>query len=79
MVDGLIGSCKPRMMYRPVNLETGEFTILRLAEKIIELTAQKSKIIFKDLPADDRGSESLISPSRRQYSPGNRRCNWKKG
>jgi len=30
-----------------------EFTILELAKKVIELTASKSKIIFKSLPPDD--------------------------
>ena len=38
----------------PVNLGNDtEFTVLALAKKIIELTKSTSKIIFKDLPADD--------------------------
>lgn len=38
----------------PVNLgNPAEFTILELAEKVIELTGSKSKIVFKPLPADD--------------------------
>jgi UDP-glucuronate decarboxylase len=38
----------------PVNLgNPGEFTILELAEKIIELTGSKSEIVFKPLPEDD--------------------------
>lgn len=38
----------------PVNIgNPNEFTILELAEKIIELTASKSKIIYKELPQDD--------------------------
>ncbi|HEC98131.1 MAG TPA: SDR family oxidoreductase [Nitrospirae bacterium] len=38
----------------PVNLgNPAEFSILELAEKIIELTGAKSKICFKALPADD--------------------------
>ena len=38
----------------PVNLGNPvEFTILELAEKIIELTNSKSKIILEDLPEDD--------------------------
>lgn len=38
----------------PVNLgNPSEFTILELAEKIIELTNTKSKIIFEPLPQDD--------------------------
>ncbi len=38
----------------PMNLgNPGEFTILELAEKIIQLTGSKSKIIFHTLPEDD--------------------------
>lgn len=38
----------------PVNLgNPGEFTILELAQKIIELTGSHSKLIFKPLPSDD--------------------------
>jgi UDP-glucuronate decarboxylase len=38
----------------PVNLgNPGEFTILELAERIIDLTHSKSKIVNKPLPADD--------------------------
>jgi len=38
----------------PVNLgNPDEFTIYELAEKIIEITGSKSKIVFKPLPQDD--------------------------
>lgn len=38
----------------PVNVgNPGEFTMLELAEKVIEITGSKSKIIYMDLPADD--------------------------
>jgi UDP-glucuronate decarboxylase len=38
----------------PINLgKPGEFTILELAEKVIELSNSKSEIVFKKLPADD--------------------------
>ncbi|WP_390584476.1 UDP-glucuronic acid decarboxylase family protein [Erythrobacter sp. MTPC3] len=38
----------------PVNLgNPGEFTMLELAETVIELTGSKSKLTFMDLPADD--------------------------
>lgn len=38
----------------PVNLgNPGEFTILELAQKVVELTGSKSKIIHEPLPADD--------------------------
>lgn len=38
----------------PVNIgNPGEFTIKQLAEKVIELTNSKSKIVYLDLPKDD--------------------------
>ena len=38
----------------PINIgNPNEFTMLELAEKIIELIGSKSKIIFKPLPSDD--------------------------
>lgn len=55
MVDGLIKLMNsPDEFTGPVNLGNPiKFTILLLAEKIIELTNSKSKIIFKTLPSDD--------------------------
>lgn len=44
----------PDQFVGPINLgNPGEYTILQLAEKIIELTGSKSQIIFKRLPSDD--------------------------
>lgn len=38
----------------PVNIgNPGEFTMLELAEKVIELTGSKSRIVFEPLPQDD--------------------------
>ena len=38
----------------PINLgNPGEFTMLELAENVIELTGSKSKLVFESLPADD--------------------------
>jgi UDP-glucuronate decarboxylase len=38
----------------PVNIgNPGEFTMLELAEMVIDLTRSKSKLVFHDLPADD--------------------------
>ncbi len=53
LVDGLI-----RMMNSleigPINLgNPSEFTILQLAEKIIQLTNSSSKIVYRSLPQDD--------------------------
>lgn len=55
MIDGfirLMGS--PDKLTGPVNLGNPmELSIRGLAEKIIELTGSKSKLLFKPLPADD--------------------------
>lgn len=38
----------------PINIgNPGEFTIKELAEKVIAITKSKSKVIYKELPADD--------------------------
>lgn len=38
----------------PVNLgNPGEFTMLELAEKVLELTGSASRLVFKELPSDD--------------------------
>jgi UDP-glucuronate decarboxylase len=38
----------------PVNIgNPGEFTILELARKVVELTGSKSQIVFNPLPSDD--------------------------
>jgi len=55
MIDGLVNLMQsPDDFTGPVNLGNPiEFSILLLAEKIIEMTNSKSKIIFKELPSDD--------------------------
>lgn len=55
MMDGLIKMMNtPDDFYGPVNIGNNEeFTILRLAEKILEITRSRSKIEFLPLPADD--------------------------
>ncbi|MBW2192620.1 MAG: SDR family NAD-dependent epimerase/dehydratase, partial [Deltaproteobacteria bacterium] len=38
----------------PINLgKPGEFKILELAEKVLELTGSRSELVFKPLPVDD--------------------------
>ena len=38
----------------PVNIgNPGEFTMLELAEKVIEMTGSQSRIVFEPLPQDD--------------------------
>jgi len=55
LIEGLIRLMNSREEFTgPVNLgNPGEFTILELAEKVIDMTGSKSKIIFKTLPEDD--------------------------
>ncbi|MEW6162620.1 MAG: UDP-glucuronic acid decarboxylase family protein [Nitrospirota bacterium] len=55
MIDGLIKLMNsPADFTGPVNLgNPAEFSILELAQMIIELTGSNSKIVFKTLPPDD--------------------------
>ncbi|MCE5195259.1 MAG: SDR family oxidoreductase [Nitrospiraceae bacterium] len=55
LIDGLIKLMdSPDDLTGPVNLGNPvEFTILKLAEKVIEMTNSKSKIVFNPLPPDD--------------------------
>ncbi len=55
LVEGMIRMMNSRDGFTgPVNLgNPGEFTMLELAEKVIKLTGSKSKIVYKELPADD--------------------------
>jgi UDP-glucuronate decarboxylase len=55
LIEGMIRMMdSPDDFVGPVNLgNPGEFTIKELAEKIISLTASKSKIVYQPLPQDD--------------------------
>ena len=55
LVQGMIRMMNgPSSFVGPVNLgNPNEFTILQLAEKIIELTGSRSRIVHQPLPADD--------------------------
>ncbi len=56
LVDGMIRMMEnsPKGFTGPVNLgNPGEFTMLRLAELVVELTGSKSKIVHRPLPEDD--------------------------
>jgi UDP-glucuronate decarboxylase len=54
LIEGLIRMMNGDNFIGPVNLgNPEEFTILELAQKIIELTGTNSKIIFQPLPEDD--------------------------
>lgn len=55
LLRGLMGLMNsPDDFTGPVNLgNPGEFTILELAEKVIQMTGSKSRIVYHPLPADD--------------------------
>jgi UDP-glucuronate decarboxylase len=74
LIDGIILMMNgPDTFPGPVNLgNPGEFTIRELAEKIIDLTGSKSKIIFKPLPEDDpmqRQPDISIAEERLAWKP----------
>lgn len=55
LIEGMISLMNSREGFTgPVNIgNPGEFTILELAEIVIELTGTKSRIIYEPLPSDD--------------------------
>lgn len=55
LIEGMVRLMNSRDGFTgPVNIgNPGEFTMLELAQKVIELTHSSSKIIFKPLPSDD--------------------------
>jgi UDP-glucuronate decarboxylase len=56
LIDGFLRMMcmTPDAFPGPVNLgNPGEFTMLQLAEKVIQLTGSSSKVVFKPLPQDD--------------------------
>lgn len=54
----------------PINLgNPGEFTMLELAEKVIQTTGSSSKIVFQDLPQDDpKQRQPDITKAREQLA-----------
>ena len=57
----------------PVNIgNPGEFTMLELAEKVIEFTGSQSKIVFEPLPQDDpkmRRPDVTLAKERLDWEP----------
>jgi UDP-glucuronate decarboxylase len=55
LIDGFMRMMETeKSVTGPINLgNPGEFTMLELAEKVIKLTASKSKLVFQALPTDD--------------------------
>ena len=54
LVDAIIGMMNVDDFVGPVNIgNPGEYTILQLAEKIVELTGSNSRLVHQPLPPDD--------------------------
>lgn len=54
LIDGMIGLMNTEGILGPVNIgNPGEFTMLELAQKVLDLTGSKSRIVHKPLPEDD--------------------------
>ncbi len=54
LIEAMMRVMNQNQCVGPINIgNPGEFTILELAQKIIELTGSKSKIIYEPLPSDD--------------------------
>ena len=54
LLEGMMRLMNHESLIGPVNIgNPGEFTILELAQKVIEKTNSNSKIVFEDLPQDD--------------------------
>jgi len=53
-LEGMMRLMNHDLLTGPVNIgNPGEFTILELAQKVIEKTGSNSEIIHKELPTDD--------------------------
>lgn len=74
LVEGMIKlMATPDHFTGPVNVgNPNEFTILELAQKVIQLTGSKSKLIYQPLPSDDpmmRQPDITIAKKELDWSP----------
>ena len=74
LIPGLIKMmATPNDFYGPVNIgNPGEFTMLELAQAVIELTNSNSKLVFRELPADDpkqRKPDISLAKSKLNWQP----------
>ena len=74
LVDGLIGLMNsPAEVTGPINLgNPGEFTMLELAQTVIELTGARSSLAFQPLPSDDprqRRPDNSLAKATLDWAP----------
>jgi UDP-glucuronate decarboxylase len=54
LIEGFVGLMNQEQVVGPMNIgNPNEFTILELAQKVIEITGSKSKIVYRPMPEDD--------------------------
>ena len=54
LIEGFVSLMNQEQVVGPMNIgNPGEFTILELAQKVIELTGSKSQIVYRPMPEDD--------------------------
>ncbi|HEB10552.1 MAG TPA: SDR family oxidoreductase [Spirochaetales bacterium] len=69
LIDGMVKMMNSRIDFTgPVNIgNPDEFSILELAEKVIDMTNSKSKIVYNSLPEDDpRQRQPLIDLAKKE-------------
>lgn len=74
LIEGMINvMATPDSFIGPINLgNPNEFTILQLAQKVIEMTNSKAKIVMKPLPQDDpkqRKPDITLAQNTINYNP----------
>jgi UDP-glucuronate decarboxylase len=73
LIEAMIRMMNQEKTIGPINTgNPNEFTILELAERVIELTNSKSKIVFKDLPVDDpmqRKPDNSLAKAKLDWEP----------
>jgi len=74
LIDGLVRLMEsPDAVTGPINIgKPGEFTIVELAKKVIDLTGSRSKLVYEKLPADDpmqRCPDIALAREKLQWEP----------
>jgi len=80
LVEAILRTMEQNEYSLPINIgNSGEFTILELAEKVIKLTGSKSKIIKEPLPADDPKQRKPDISKAKKYLDWEPRVNLEEG
>ena len=73
LVDGILKLSDHDCFQGPVNLgNDAEFTVKELAEKVIDITGSKSRLVFMPLPQDDpkiRRPDLSLANDKLDYQP----------